>query len=185
LLANLFAKIDAEEELSREDLIALLHLDDEVNLEKLYFLADRIREAYVGNEVHMRGLIEFSNYCRKNCNYCGIRAGNQKLQRYRMQEEEILAVAIEAEKLGYRTVVLQSGEDPFYTVQRMENIIQAIKQQTDLAITLSIGERPRQEYEQLFTAGADRFLLRFETSNPDLYAQLPPDSDYIKRMNSL
>lgn len=185
MLSNIFAKIDAEQDLSRDDLIALLQVNDEASLEKLYQRADRIREAYVGSEVHLRGLIEFSNYCRKNCNYCGIRAGNQKLQRYRMQAGEIVEVAVEAERLGYRTVVLQSGEDPFYTVERMEAIIRSIKQQTDLAITLSIGERPRQEYEQLYTAGADRYLLRFETSNSDLYARLHPDSDYSQRMNSL
>lgn len=185
MLANIIERIDAAQDLSREDLIYLLQLEDETSLEKLYRLADRVRQAYVGDEVHLRGLIEFSNYCRKNCNYCGIRAGSHKLQRYRMSNEEIVSTAVLAEQLGYRTVVLQSGEDPYYTVEILENIIQGIKQQTDLAITLSIGERPRMEYEQLFYAGTDRFLLRFETSNPDLYARLHPDSNYAQRMNAL
>lgn len=182
---NIFKRIDAGQELSREDLQCLLQLEDEASLQKLYSRADLIRQAHVGDEVHLRGLIEFSNYCRKNCIYCGIRAGNPNLQRYRMDKGEILATAAQADNLGYRTVVLQSGEDPFYSVELLEKIIQEIKQQTDLAVTLSIGERPRAEYERLYQAGADRFLLRFETSNPDLYARLHPDSYFDERMKVL
>lgn len=185
MLSDIFAKIDAGQELSRDDLISLLQAEDSGCLEELFRKADRIRRENVGDEIHLRGLIEFSNYCRKNCNYCGIRAGNRYLQRYRMEEDEIVATAVQAEQLGYRTVVLQSGEDPFYTVSKLINIIEQIKEKTDLAITLSIGERPRPEYEQYFAAGADRFLLRFETSNPVLYQHLHPDSDYQGRMNAL
>jgi biotin synthase len=185
MLENILERIKNDQHLNRQDLIYLLKLEDQQSLQRIYAAADQIRQKYVGDEVHLRGLVEFSNYCRKNCNYCGIRAGNNKLQRYRMKKEEIVSTAMEAEKIGYRTVVLQSGEDPFYTVELLENIIQMIKLQTDMAITLSIGERSRAEYERLFKAGADRFLLRFETSNPDLYARLHPDSDYEQRFNAL
>ncbi|MEN6461332.1 MAG: [FeFe] hydrogenase H-cluster radical SAM maturase HydE [Syntrophomonas sp.] len=172
-------------QLDRADLIYLLQLQDHEDLEMLYSAADRVRQRYVGDEVHLRGLIEFSNYCRKNCFYCGIRRGNHNADRYRMNSEEILITVGQAVQLGYRTVVLQSGEDMYYTVDKLEHLIKQIKQQFDVAITLSIGERPRQEYERLYKAGADRFLLRFETSNPQLYAQLHPDSRFDERMNIL
>ncbi|WP_287190173.1 [FeFe] hydrogenase H-cluster radical SAM maturase HydE [Syntrophothermus sp.] len=180
-----FKKIDQEQELSKEDIVCLLALKDEQELARLYDRADRVRQKYVGDEVHLRGLIEFSNYCRKNCNYCGIRRGNRKLQRYRMSAEEILATVAVAERLGYKTVVLQSGEDMYYTVGKLVDIIRRIKQEADVAITLSIGERSREEYERLHEAGADRFLIRFETSNRELYSRLHPDSDYDERMQIL
>ncbi|HHV76218.1 MAG TPA: [FeFe] hydrogenase H-cluster radical SAM maturase HydE [Syntrophothermus lipocalidus] len=185
MLNYVFKKIDQEQELSKEDIVCLLALKDEHELARLYDRADRIRKKYVGDEVHLRGLIEFSNYCRKNCYYCGIRRDNRKLRRYRMSAEEIVATAVVAERLGYKTVVLQSGEDMYYTVDKLVDIIRRIKQEADVAITLSIGERPREEYERLYEAGADRFLMRFETSNRELYARLHPDSDYDERMQIL
>jgi len=182
---ELFAKIDNEEVLTKNDIITLLALSEPDELEGLYRRADLIRQKYVGNDVHLRGLIELSNICRKNCSYCGIRSGNSKIKRYRMPVEEIIEGAKLAENFGYRTVVLQSGEDPFYSADVLMELLKTIKQDTSLAITLSIGERTREEYQQLFEAGADRFLLRFETSNPTLYQSLHPDSKFEQRMQIL
>src|SRR5690606_32011940 len=115
--------------------------------------------------VFMRGLIEFSNICRKDCLYCGIRSSNKKASRYRLTKEEILDCCCEGYKLGYRTFVLQSGEDPWYTTDRMVDIIKSIKRKfPDVAITLSIGEREKEEYQAFFEAGAERYLLRHETA---------------------
>lgn len=163
----------------------MLALEQQDLLESLFSRADIIRQKYVGNDVHLRGLIEFSNICRKNCRYCGIRSGNSQLKRYRMSIDEIVACAKLVKDYGYKTVVLQSGEDPFYSVDILVDLIQKIKQETNLAITLSIGERKREEYQQLFAAGADRFLLRFETSNLTLYQSLHPDSDFNQRIQCL
>lgn len=184
MLGNEIDGIDSRQ-LDRTDLIYLLQLQDQESLQMLYTAADRTRQKYVGDEVHLRGLIEFSNYCRKNCFYCGIRRGNHNANRYRMEPEEILLTVGQAVQLGYRTIVLQSGEDMYYTVDKLQGLIRQIKRQFDIAITLSIGERPRQEYEFLHEAGADRFLLRFETSNPQLYARLHPDSRFDERMRIL
>lgn len=185
MLDNLIKRIDNDQQLDKKDLIFLLELQNQEDLQRLYSAADRVRHRFVGEEIHLRGLIEFSNYCRKNCFYCGIRGGNHKANRYRMKIDEILTTVGQALQLGYRTVVLQSGEDMYYTVEKLDQLIRQIKQQFDVAITLSIGERPRQEYEQLHKAGADRFLLRFETSNPQLYAKLHPDSRFDERINIL
>jgi iron-only hydrogenase maturation rSAM protein HydE len=185
MTVELFAKISREEPLTSDELVALLSLDRPEDVEQLYAKADRIRQKYVGNDVHLRGLIEFSNICRKNCCYCGIRSGNAKISRYRMTSPEIIMSANLVKALGYKTVVLQSGEDPYYSRDMLANLIEEIKKETGLAITLSIGERSRDEYQQLFDAGADRFLLRFETSNPALYKKLHPDSAYEQRMQIL
>lgn len=185
MLESVFNKIDKEQELNKEDIINLLALEDEEKLGMLYNLADRYRQRYVGEEVHLRGLIEFSNYCRKNCFYCGIRRGNQKANRYRMALDEILDNVNVAEKLGYKTVVLQSGEDLYYTAAKLAELVSKIKQRSDVAVTLSIGERPYEEYLRMYKAGADRFLIRFETSNRELYKKLHPDSDYDERMLAL
>ncbi|MFA5383601.1 MAG: [FeFe] hydrogenase H-cluster radical SAM maturase HydE [Eubacteriales bacterium] len=182
MFIDIIEKIDHEEELTKKDLIYLLSLEDQEGLDLIYKKADGFRKKYVGDEVHLRGLIEFSNYCRKNCFYCGIRRGNLKARRYRMAIEEILESVAAAEKLGYRTVVLQSGEDLYYTAEKLVDLVRRIKRQSDIAITLSIGERPREVYQQLYEAGADRFLIRFETSNSKLYEELHPDSDFGERM---
>lgn len=185
MLNDIFLKIDNGAELSKEEIIRLLSLEDEESLSMLFKKADAVRKKYVGDEVHLRGLIEFSNYCARNCNYCGIRRGNKKVGRYRMEPEEIIETAVDAEKSGYKTVVLQSGEDGYYTVDKLVCMLRKIKIYTDLAVTLSIGERSKDEYEQMHEAGADRFLLRFETSNRELYANLHPDSKYDNRMQAL
>ncbi len=185
MINDLFSKIDNEHDLTKADICELLTLNDQQQLYILYEKADKIRKKYVGDEVHLRGLIEFSNYCRNNCHYCGLRRDNKSIERYRMTHDEILQVCSLAQKMGFHTIVLQSGEDPYYTVEMMENLIRQIKQNFDMAITLSIGERKRSDYERMFNAGADRFLLRFETSNRQLYAKLHPDSDFNHRIKIL
>lgn len=151
----------------------------------LFHMADETRAKNVGNEVHLRGLIEFSNYCTKNCRYCGLRAQNGDLKRYRMEPDEIVETAKNASKLGYKTVVMQSGEDPTYTADKLAGIISKIKSTVDIAITLGVGERPKEDYALWKQAGADRFLLRHEAANRELYASLHPDGDYDNRIRCL
>lgn len=150
----------------------------------LFTVADRVRQKYVGNEVHLRGLIEFSNYCKQNCLYCGLRRDNKNLERYRLTEEQIIEFAKNASELGYKTVVLQSGEDPYYTVDKMKYIISEIKK-FDLAITLSIGEKTFEEYKAYKEAGADRYLIRIETTDKNLYKKLDPGMDWQNRLECL
>jgi len=151
----------------------------------LYAAADRMRAEHVGDAVHLRGLIEFSNFCRKDCAYCGLRRENRALERYRLDAETIVNTAQTAEKLGYRSVVLQSGEDPWFTVGRLAEIIREIKTTTDLAVTLSAGERDRETYRIWREARADRYLLRIETTDPELFTALHPDDDLRERMQCL
>ena len=137
--------------------------------------ADEVRRAHYGTDVYVRGLIEFTNYCKNNCYYCGIRRDNRNATRYRLTKEEILSCCAEGYDLGFRTFVLQGGEDPFYTDDLICEIVAAIHaQHPDCAITLSLGERERESYQRFFDAGADRYLLRHETADPDHYAALHP-----------
>jgi biotin synthase len=142
-------------------------------LEELRGRADAVRRETVGEEVHLRGLVEISNHCRRRCSYCGLRAPNQ-LSRYRLNTEEILACARQAVSFGYGTVVLQSGEDPGIGADWLAGIIRQIKTETNLAVTLSLGEREPEALALWREAGADRYLLRFETSNRALYDRLHP-----------
>jgi biotin synthase len=160
--------------LDRAALAAWLRERDPSALERLWVRADAVRAAHVGDAVHLRGLIEVSNHCVRHCLYCGIRACAEGLARYRMSAGEILACAREAARLGYGTVVLQSGEDPGLTREFVAGVIRAIKTETGLAITLSLGERDDDDLRAWKAAGADRFLLRFETSDPDLYRRIHP-----------
>lgn len=144
-------------------------------LEHLWERADRVRRTHVGDAVHLRGLIEISNHCVRQCLYCGIRGCAQDVTRYRMSANEILASARLAATLGYGTVVMQSGEDPGLTRDFMADVIRRIKTETGLAITLSLGERADEELQAWHEAGADRYLLRFETTDPDLYARIHPN----------
>ena len=130
-----------------------------------------------GNKIYIRGLIEFTNYCKNDCYYCGIRCGNNKANRYRLNKEQILSCCANGYELGFRTFVLQGGEDPFFSDEVLADIIIAIKKNhPDCALTLSIGERSLESYEALFTAGADRYLLRHETANPTHYSLLHPET---------
>ncbi len=163
----------------RDEILAWLCEGDLARLADLWQLADRTRQHYVGGEVHLRGLVEISNHCVRWCGYCGLRAGNHSLHRYRMTDGEILACTREAVELGYGTVVLQAGEDPELTRDRIAGMVSRIKAETPLAVTLSLGEREDGDLAAWREAGADRYLLRFETSNRALYEQLhPPRTGY-------
>ena len=154
--------------MTKSEIISWLKETDQQKLDLLWQKADAAREQTVGDEVHLRGLIEFSNYCVRRCGYFGLTADNKQVTRYRMTAEEIIACAHEAVSYGYGTAVLQSGEDYGIKTEWLAEVVRRIKSETPLAVTLSVGER---SYEDLTTwkeAGADRYLLRFETSNTDL-----------------
>jgi biotin synthase len=153
---------------------AWLREESDERLVELWQRADWTRSANVGDAVHLRGLVEVSNYCSRQCAYCGIRAGNRDLARYRMSADEILACARTARAFGYGTVVLQSGEDARIEAPWMAEIVRSIKMETGLAITLSLGERPLGDLAMWRNAGADRYLMRFETSNKALFASVHP-----------
>ncbi|MFA5863328.1 MAG: [FeFe] hydrogenase H-cluster radical SAM maturase HydE [Phycisphaerae bacterium] len=148
--------------------------EDGGRLEELWRQADGVRKEKVGDAVHLRGLVEISNYCSRLCWYCGIRAENQKIERYRMTKDEIMECVRQAVEFGYGTVVLQSGEDWGITAQWIEDVVRTIKEKTPLAVTLSLGERDEEELKAWRAAGADRYLLRFETSNRALYEKIHP-----------
>lgn len=162
--------------LTEEEYVELLgYWDDEAVSARLKEEAVRIRKTHYGNKVYTRGLIEFTNYCKNNCYYCGIRRDNRNTIRYRLTKEEILDCCQSGYELGYRTFVLQGGEDPWYTDERMVEIIQEIKKQfPDCAVTLSIGEKSYESYRKFRQAGADRYLLRHETADEGLYKSLHP-----------
>lgn len=160
--------------MNKEEILAWLTATDESELENLWRMADETRQHNVGADVHLRGLIEISNICGRSCGYCGISVVNTELERYRMPEEEILACAREAAGYGYGTVVIQAGEDPGITREWMAGLIRNIKRETGLAVTLSLGERSDEEFRAWKEAGADRYLLRFETSNRRLYNLIHP-----------
>jgi biotin synthase len=143
-------------------------------LGRLFAEADRVRRANVGDEVHLRGLCEISSHCARHCTYCGLRAPNRALERYRMTIDEIRESALVALRLGYGTVVLQSGEDDGLDVPALAALVRELRSTTPLAVTLSLGERTEEELAMLRDAGADRYLLRFETSNPALFARIHP-----------
>ncbi len=152
--------------------------------EDLYRQADRVRHDAIGDEVHLRGLIEFSNFCRNDCMYCGIRRSNRHVQRYRMTDEELVETASRAVALGFQTIVLQSGEDLHFDQARLCRIIEQIKRH-DVALTLSVGERDYADYKAFRDAGADRYLLRIETTDTDLYHRLNPGMSWQRRHECL
>jgi len=170
--------------MTRDELLYYLGSVREGELYGLFKAADIVRRRYCGDEVHLRGIVEFSNYCVRNCLYCGLRRGNDKLRRYRMGVDEVYEVAKRAAGAGLKTIVLQSGEDPYYTLSELCEMVERIKG-LDVAVTLSIGERSYQDYRALRLAGADRYLLKFETSDERLYALLKPDSSYANRFKCL
>ncbi len=159
-------------------------LQDNTNNEQLFKKADKIRHDNVGDDVHLRGLIEFSNICKRQCKYCGLRSLNKEVERYRIQKNEIIDYVHNAVNLGYKTIVLQSGEDDYYSVNRMIEIIKLIKE-FDVALTLSIGEKTYDEYREYKKAGADRYLLRIETTDKDLYKEMHPYADIENRFRCL
>jgi biotin synthase len=161
--------------LTHAEILSWLTETDPGRLAELWRLADETRAATVGDEVHLRGLIEISNHCVRQCGYCGLRAGNRDLGRYRMTEDEIIACAHEAVSYGYGTVVMQAGEDYGLKTEWISHVVRRIKAETGLAVTLSLGERSEDELRAWHEAGADRYLLRFETSDDDLYALIHPN----------
>jgi len=161
-------------ELTPDELLQWLQERDPSRLESLWRLADEVRRAHVGDEVHLRGLIEISNHCVRQCHYCGLRAGNRSLTRYRMSADEIVACAEQARRFGYGTVVLQAGEDESLTTAWVAEVVRRIKKTARLAVTLSLGERGSDELRAWRQAGADRYLLRFETSNVERFQQIHP-----------
>ncbi len=181
-LLNLIDKAEKEHSLTQDELAKILE-NKEINQE-LFNAADRVREKYVGNEVQLRGLVEFSNMCSKNCFYCGLRKDNKNLKRYKLKPEIIIDFAEKAVSYGYKTLVLQSGEGDFYSTKEMSHIISEIKK-LDVAITLSIGEKTEEEYKLFKEAGADRFLLRIETTDRELYKRMHPEMSHENRVNCL
>ena len=161
--------------MKRDEILHWLLETDEARLEPLWAEADAVRAQEVGPEVHLRGLIEISNYCVRQCLYCGINACSKGVTRYRMTRDEIMECALEADRLGYGSVVMQAGEDPGLTRDLVAGLVREIKATTPLAVTLSLGERDDDELRAWKAAGADRFLLRFETSDPELYARIHPN----------
>ena len=171
----LLDKLEREGILTGAEFAALIRGRDEALARELFRRADARRREYYGADVYIRGLIEFTNYCKNDCLYCGIRRSNRNARRYRLSREEILACCREGYALGYRNFVLQGGEDPWYTPERVEELVRAVKAaHPDCALTLSVGEQPREVYQAWFDAGADRYLLRHETANDDHYRSLHP-----------
>lgn len=171
-------KLIQNHELTKEEYVKLLGFSSDPEVcELLKKKAVELKKKYYGDQVYVRGLIEFTNYCKNNCYYCGIRAGNRHAKRYRLTQEEILSCCEEGYRLGFRTFVLQGGEDPYDTDERMLAIIREIKRRfPDCALTLSIGEKTRESYRLFREAGADRYLLRHETANEEHYQKLHPAS---------
>ncbi len=186
-LKQLIDRLEGSRDLSDAEFTELLLCEDS---EAVAYLAERarvVREKIYGKEVYLRGLIEFTNYCKNNCKYCGIRCGNKNAERYRLSKEEILSCCDIGYELGFRTFVLQGGEDPYFNDDRMVDIVSAMrKSHPDCAITLSIGEREKESYQKLFDAGANRYLLRHETADKAHYEYLhPKEMSYDHRMQCL
>lgn len=171
----LIDRLEARQALSREESLALLAGRTPKAAEYLFERARAVRHGIYGHDVYMRGLIEFTNYCKNDCHYCGIRRGNGQAERYRLTKEQIVDCCATGYELGFRTYVLQGGEDPWFTDERVVDIVTAIKAaHPDCAVTLSIGEKSRESYAAYRQAGADRYLLRHETANCAHYAKLHP-----------
>lgn len=171
-----------ETSISKKEIVELLKGDTE----ELFKKANRIRKEFCGDEAHIRGIIEFSNYCCRSCLYCGLRRENKEISRYRMLPEKIIKLAGKIASSGIKTIVLQSGDDFWYTQQMLCEIISRIKKENpQVAITLCIGERPFGDYKALKNAGTDRYLLKHETANPKLYAKLHPGQTLKRRLKIL
>lgn len=186
-LTALIDRLEAEHSLSPAEYAFLVKNRTEEAMEYISRKARRIRMEIYGTDVYTRGLIEFTNLCRNNCLYCGIRRSNFYCQRYRLTKEQILECCRTGYELGFRTFVLQGGEDAFFSDDILVGIVSEIKQlYPDCAVTLSVGERSRESYEKLYAAGADRYLLRHETADKDHYEKLhPSEMSFENRMRCL
>ena len=169
------SEIKDNRNITKEQLACLLHAGDEAEIQELKDAAAQTAKEIYGNQVYIRGLIEFTNYCRNDCYYCGIRRSNACAERYRLTKEEILTCTDNGYELGFRTFVLQGGEDPFFTDEKICALVQEIKERhPDCAVTLSVGEKSKESYQKYFDAGADRYLLRHETADAVHYRRLHP-----------
>jgi biotin synthase len=183
---RLLNKLVEQGHLDREEIVYFLHHLDPPTRQRLCRISHQKRLEFYGRDVFLRGLIEFSNYCKQDCLYCGIRASNRTAQRYRLTYDEILQCCEEGYRLGYRTFVMQSGEDFSYSDSELARLIMTVKSlYPDTAVTLSIGERSEEVYRTLFVAGADRYLLRHETASRRLYEALHPTMSYDNRIRCL
>ena len=170
------------QDFSRKEIIDILK-DDSQN-DWLFSLADKVRKEHVGDEVHLRGLIEFSNICKRTCKYCGLRCENKELDRYRIEPDDIIFYAGKAVDMGYKTIVLQSGEDEYYSRDVLCKVINGIKE-LDVALTLSVGERSFDDYKAFKDCGADRYLIRIETTDRELYKKMHPNMSFDNRVRCL
>jgi len=171
--------------MDEKELIYYLTTEDRAEIEALLERADAVRREVTGDAVELRALIELSNHCVRDCLYCGLRKSNAKLERYRIESAELIETVLEASRIGYKTAVLQSGEDPGFSTDELCDLIQKIKDRTDMALTLAFGERPRRDIEQFRAAGADRYLLKIETTDPELFRRLKPDGSFERRVGCL
>jgi len=185
MMLSLVDKLHREKVLSKEEFTALLDGFDKNIMQYLFSKSRAVADRVFGNKIYIRGLIEFTNYCKNDCYYCGIRRSNHNAERYRLEKEEILACCRQGYSLGFRTFVLQGGEDLWYTDEKLVDIISSIRNAyPDCAITLSIGEKTYEQYLAYYKAGANRYLLRHETANAEHYSKLHPQAqspEYRKR----
>lgn len=186
-IREIISEIKDRRNITKAQLEFLLHTEDEAGINVLKDAAAQTAKEIYGNQVYIRGLIEFTNYCRNDCYYCGIRRSNACADRYRLTEEEILSCTDNGYALGFRTFVLQGGEDPFFTDEKICTLVQKIKKRhPDCAVTLSIGEKSKESYRKYFDAGAERYLLRHETADEAHYRRLhPKELELSNRMRCL
>ena len=181
-MQDIIEKAKKTHTLSKNEIVKLL----KNNSDELFKAADEVRASFVGEEIHLRALIEFSNICKNNCHYCGLRAENRNVERYVLSKDEIIQLAKNAVDMGFRTIVMQSGESKVFSADTLADILIEIKKLIPTpAITLSIGELTTDEYKILKDAGADRFLLRIETTDKELYQKYHPNMDFENRVRCL
>ncbi len=185
-MRNIIEKIKNNGAVTNEEIKALL-LSEREDAKYLFDAASKVRQAVFGNSIYIRGLIEISSFCKNDCLYCGLRRSNKNAQRYRLTKEDIISRAELGHSLGFRTFVLQGGEDAYFTDEVMCDVVSSLKEKfPDSAVTLSIGERSFESYKKLKEAGADRYLLRHESSNADHYARLhSPEQKLDTRLKCL
>ncbi|HOX27571.1 MAG TPA: [FeFe] hydrogenase H-cluster radical SAM maturase HydE [bacterium] len=185
MIEDTIKKLSEGAPVEREEIVKILGDTSDEAMEVLRAAADSVRARAVGDEIHVRSLVEISNYCKKNCSYCGLRTNNTSLTRFRMTDDEILHVVKKEAARGRKTIVVQSGEDPNLKPDRVCKLIREIKDAADIAVTLSLGEYSREDYFRFREAGADRYLLKHETIDPELYAKLHPDCEYSNRIKCI
>lgn len=184
--SSIINKLYDENNASKEELLYLIENIDVESKKNLIEKSNKTRQKYYKNKVYVRGLIELTSFCKKDCMYCGLRRSNKKAQRYRLNKEQVQQCVRLGDKLGYKTIVLQGGEDSYFNDEIMIDMIKSIKEEfPNNAITLSLGERSYQSYKKMYDAGADRYLLRHETATKKLYEDIHPGETFYKRLNCL